>query len=298
MEVKQIKIKDKNYPIRLREISNPPKELYVLGDETLLNKISVAIVGSRDCDEYGKIQTQRFASYLSQKNICIVSGLARGVDSYAHYYSKNKAGKTIAVLASGFNNIYPPENSILFDKILKDGGCIISEWEPKIGIDMHRFPARNRIISGLSVGTLVVESKYRSGTTITAHEAMKQRREVFCIPGNINSSKSYGVNKLISEGANLVTSPTDIIDILEYDKYLVEEDNKVEPEYKDIYDLIGTIPTTSNEISRKLKIDINEINEKLLMLEIDGFIKQKIRGRYIRSIEEEKSCIKDIKQEK
>ncbi len=281
MEVKIIKKDNKKYPKRLKEIRNPPKELYVLGDELLLNKVSIAIVGSRDCDEYGKIQTQRFASYLSQKGICIVSGLARGIDSYAHYYSKDKAGKTIAVIASGFNNIYPPENTILFDEILKDGGCIISEWPPETKIDMHRFPVRNRIISGLSVGILVVEAKYRSGTNITAHEAVKQKREVFCIPGNINSTKSYGSNRLIAEGASLVTSPKDIIETLEYDNYLIEEINSVKPEYNNIYQLVGSIPITANELSRKLKIDINEVNEKLLMLEIDGFIQQPTRGKYI-----------------
>lgn len=251
----------------------------LFGDELLLNKISIAVVGSRDCDEYGKIQTQRFSSFLAQKNICIVSGLARGVDSIAHYYSKDKIGKTIAVLASGFEHIYPPENNILCEEIINAGGCIISEWPPETEVDMHRFPARNRIISGLCTGTLVVESKYRSGTNITAHNAMKQRREVFCIPGNINSTRSRGANKLISEGANLVTSPVDILQFLELEGYEIEK-RQVEPEYKEIYEKIGTIPTTANQISRNTAMPISQINEILLMLELDGFIEQTLPGKY------------------
>lgn len=252
----------------------------LFGDYSLLNKISIAVVGSRDCDEYGRTQTQRFSSYLAQKNICIVSGLARGVDSIAHYYSKDKEGKTIAVLASGFEHIYPPENNLIFEEILNDGGCIISEWSPETEVDMHRFPIRNRLISGLSVGTLVIESKYRSGTNITAHNAMKQRREVFCIPGNIDSIRSYGANRLIAEGANLVTSPRDIIEILEFDGYVIEN-IKVKPEYKDVFEQIGTIPITANQIARNLSITINKTNEMLLILELDGFIEQPFLGKYI-----------------
>lgn len=281
MEFEIINISDEDYPKRLKEIKNPPKELYILGDKLLLNKISISIVGSRDCDEYGKTQTKRFASYLAQNNICIVSGLARGIDSYAHYYSKDKEGKTIAVLASGFNHIYPPENRILFDSILKEGGCIVSEWEPETEVDMHRFPARNRIISGLSVGTLVVQSKYRSGTNITAHNAIKQRRELFCIPGNISSPKSQGVNRLIEEGGMLVTSPRDILETLNFDGYEIEE-KEVETEYKDVYQLIGQIPVTANQLARKLKQTISKVNEVLVMLEIDGFIEESVPGKYIR----------------
>lgn len=217
---------------------------------------------------------------MSQKNICIVSGLARGVDSIAHYYSKDKEGKTIAVLASGFEHIYPPENRLLYEEILKDGGCIISEWPPETEVDMHRFPTRNRVISGLSVGTLVVEAKYRSGTNITAHDAMKQRREVFCIPGDIDSIRSYGANRLIDEGAYLVMSPKDIIDILEIDGYIIE-DKKVQSEYQDVYELIGTLPITANEIARITKKNISRINEILLMLELDDFIKQVSPGKYV-----------------
>lgn len=278
-----IEFNDSEYPKRLKEIKNPPKKLYILGDKQILNNTSIAIVGSRDCDSYGTSQTRRFASYLAQKGITIISGLARGVDSIAHYYSIDKVGKTVAVIASGFDHIYPSENKILFNKIIENGGCVISEWPPETEVDMYRFPVRNRVISGLAVGTLVVEAKYRSGTNITAHNAMAQGRELFCIPGNINSSKSYGANRLIAQGGNLVTSPKDIIEILEYDGFISENEKKVLPEYEEVYNLIGNIPTSANEVSYILKESVIKINEILLMLEIDGFIIKNRVGKYIRN---------------
>ena len=277
--MKIIKLKDNNYPKRLREIDNPPKEIYVLGDDSLLNKISIAIVGSRKCSKYGEEQAKRFSSFLSQKGICIVSGLARGIDTIAHMYSKDKTGKTIAVVASGFKHIYPSENKILVEQIINEGGAIVSEWTPETEVDLHRFPARNRIISGLSVGTLVVESSYRSGSNITAHNAMKQKRAVFAIPGNINSAGSIGTNRLIEQGACLVTSPNDIIETLEFEGYKLDE-KKVKPEYEEILSLIGTMPISASEISRNINKNISEINQKLLMLELDGFVEQTSIGKY------------------
>lgn len=173
---------DEKYPKKLHEIKNHPKKLHAMGNFDLLNKNAIAIVGSRDCNKYGIQQARRFAGYLSQKNLCIVSGLARGIDTIAHEHSMKNKGRTIAVIASGFKHIYPKENQKLFDDILKNDGLIISEWEPNIKVDMQRFPRRNRIISGMTAGTLVIQSKYRSGSNITAHSAMKQGREVFCIP--------------------------------------------------------------------------------------------------------------------
>lgn len=214
-----IKEDDKLYPERLKKIKEHPKTLYTLGNINLLNKISLAIVGSRKYDNYGLEQTKKFASYLAEKDICIVSGLARGIDTIAHTYSKNKIGKTIAVIASGFNYIYPKENKKLVKEIIEQGGLLISEWDEDIPIATYKFPRRNRIISGLSVGTLVVEATCKSGSVITAKYAMTQNREVFCIPGNLDKARSSGTNMLISEGANLVMSPQDILDMLEYDGF-------------------------------------------------------------------------------
>ncbi len=276
-----IKDTDERYPRRLKEIKGCPKKLYVKGDSSLLDNPSIAIVGSRDIDQYGFEQAKRFSSFLSEQGLTVISGLARGVDTVAHEYSKDKKGKTIAVLASGFNHIYPEENKKLYNEIIEEGGCIITEWEEDTPVDMNRFPKRNRIISGLSVATLVVEAKYKSGSTITARYSMKQRKPVFCIPGNIDKVRSGGTNKLISEGAYLVVSPSDILEILEYEGDNFTKEHKVKNEYMEIYQNIGTIPITPNEISRITNKKVNEVNEILFMLEVDNFIKNIGAGKYV-----------------
>ncbi len=284
MEIKVLNKKCNDFPTLLKELKDCPEELYCMGNIELLNKPSIAIVGTRDIDEYGISQTKRFSSILSQKGLTIVSGLARGVDSYAHFSSMKNDGKTIAVIASGFNHIYPPENIGLFNEILENDGLIISEWEPDKEVDMRMFPRRNRIISGLSVGTLVIEAKFRSGSGITARLANDQNREVFCIPGDIDNIRSVRTNLLIMNGANLVTSPYDILDTLEYDN-LFEKNNKeikLDEEYKEIIDKIGDTPINANRIARIIEKPISYVNERLTILELDGFIKSDNRGNYNR----------------
>lgn len=261
-------------------IHDYPKELYLEGNIDLLKKPSIAIVGSRVPTEYGKRQAQRFSKSLSKAGICIISGLANGIDTIAHVNSMEEEGRTIAVIASGINNIYPPENKILVEKILENDGLIISEWEPNEKVYMSRFPRRNRIVSGLSDGVLVVEANSKSGSTITARYAKKQRREVLCIPGRIDEVRSGGTNKLIQEGANLIISPKDIMEIMEWK----EQENEVplDGEYKEIYEVIGELPQSADEIALRLNKSIQEVNEKLFMLEVDGFIKSLPGDMYIR----------------
>ena len=188
-------------------------------------------------------------------------------------------GRTIAVIASGINNIYPPENKILAEKILENDGLIISEWEPDEKVNMSRFPRRNRIISGLSDGVLVVEANLKSGSGITARYARKQKKEVFCIPGRIDEKRSSGTNKMIQEGANLVMSPKEIMQILEFE---VEEKICLDGDYKDIYDAIGFVKQSADEIAKRVNKSIQEVNEKLFMLEVDGFIEGLPGDKYIR----------------
>ena len=218
-DVYEIKNIDKEYPKRLRKIKGMPQVIYAKGNIDLLNNYGIGIVGSRDCDEYGINNAKRFADYLSKKGITIISGLAKGIDSIAHMYSMKNIGKTIAVLPCGFNNIYPKENIKLANIIIENGGLLISEWSPNVKADIYRFPQRNRIISGLSIGVLVVESKCKSGSNITAYNAMKQGRSVFSIPGDMDNERSKGTNMLIKEGAYPVSEPMDIIDILEFEGY-------------------------------------------------------------------------------
>ena len=226
-----ISIKEEKYPRILKDIYDPPISLYVKGNTKILNNKSIAIVGCRDSTEYGKKAAKYFSYNLSKEGINIVSGLARGIDSYAHIgnvcalgekhkeedklkinIQKNnfQFGKTIAVVGNGLDMVYPKENKYLFDKIIETGGTIISEYPLGTKPDKMNFPARNRIVSGMSKGIIVIEAKEKSGTLITVDFALEQGRDVYVVPGNINSINSVGTNELIKQGARLVTRYNDI----------------------------------------------------------------------------------------
>ena len=229
-----IHICEKSYPQILKQIYDAPVSLYIRGNKEILNGENVGIVGCRNCTDYGKKAAKYFGYNLSkEKSINIVSGLAKGVDSYAHWGSvganietkgdKNcgkkysgcgkqdiDCGKTIAVLGNGLDMIYPKENIELANEIIRNGGAIISEYPCGTKPDKMNFPARNRIISGISQGVIVIEAKEKSGTLITVDFALEQGRDVFVVPGNINSMNSVGTNDLIKQGAKMVTSYEEI----------------------------------------------------------------------------------------
>ena len=205
-----VSINEKEYPENLKQIYDPPISLYIRGNKEILNQKNMAIVGCRNCSEYGKKATKYFAYQLAKDKFNIVSGLARGVDSYAHLATLCAKGKTIAVLGNGLDQIYPKENIRLANEILKNGGAIISEYPLGTKPEKMNFPARNRIISGMSNGVIVVEAKEKSGSLITADFALEQGREVYAVPGNINSVNSVGTNFLIKQGAKIVTHYSDI----------------------------------------------------------------------------------------
>ncbi|MGN1269561.1 MAG: DNA-processing protein DprA [Clostridia bacterium] len=211
LSMKTIYQAQKEYPQKLNKIYAPPSKLYVFGDEAILNKPSIAIIGCRQASEYGKRIAFKFAYELAQKGIIIISGLAKGIDTYAHLGAVKAQGKTIAVLGSGVAHIYPEENKNLCKEIIKTGGAIITEYEKEMKPLKMNFPIRNRIISGLSNGVLVVEAKQRSGTLITVDYALEQGKDVFVIPGNITNQNSYGTNELIKQGAIPVTNVKDIL---------------------------------------------------------------------------------------
>ena len=202
----------KEYPEKLNNIYASPAKLYLVGDELVLNKPSIAIIGCRDASNYGKRVAFNFAYELAKEGFTIVSGLARGIDTYAHLGAVKANGKTIAVLGSGLKHIYPAENKELCSEIIKKGGAIITEYEPYTRPLPMNFPPRNRIISGLSNGVLVIEAKQKSGTLITVDHALEQGKDVFVIPGNITNINSYGTNELIKQGAKLVTNIQEIIE--------------------------------------------------------------------------------------
>ena len=213
-----ININDKKYPQILKQIYDPPISLYIKGNVEILNGKNIAIVGCRNSSKYGEEAAKYFAYNLSTKGINIISGLARGIDTYAHignlgammHNGNDICGKTIAVVGNGIDIIYPKENKYLEEKIIKSGGCIISEYPLGTKPEKFNFPARNRIISGLSKGVLVIEARAKSGTLITIDFALQQGRDVYVVPGNINSVNSVGTNDLIKQGAKLVTRVEEI----------------------------------------------------------------------------------------
>lgn len=210
-DIKIINISDDNYPAKLKNIYAPPITIFAKGDISLLNSKSIAIVGSREPSKYGIYVAEKFSKELSKEGVTIVSGLARGIDTFAHVGALSSFGKTIAVLGSGIDVVYPKENAKYYREI-SEKGLIISEYIVGTAPESKNFPQRNRIISGLSDGVLVVEARKNSGTMITTDFALEQGKELYVIPGNITSNLSAGTNNLIKEGAKLVT---DVYEILE-----------------------------------------------------------------------------------
>ena len=210
----RVDINSKFYPERLKNIYSPPKQLFCLGNLELLNhKNNIAMIGSRNCSFYGERAAKDFAFNLAKNDVCIVSGLAKGIDSFSHIGALNAKGKTIAVLGSGLDNVYPKENQKLFQTIVNNNGLVITEYPMGTSALKQNFPARNRIISGLSDSVLVIEARRNSGTNITVNFALEQGKDVFVLPGNIYSKNSDGTNYLIIEGAIPVLSYKDILKI-------------------------------------------------------------------------------------
>ena len=307
-----LEITDNKYPKKLLNIKKPPPKLYVEGNVKLLSNVNIAIVGARNCSEYGIKYTKKFAKYISKAGVTIISGLANGIDSIAHEVSKIYKGSTIAVLGSGLSNIYPKENENLFKEIIQNGGCVVSEYEPEYEVNAKNFPRRNRIISGLSDGILVIESRFRSGSNITAKYGFEQNKKVFCLPRDIGITLGVGTNNLIKMGAHLITKPSEILEevipkkqclICENNKRKItkirkvnfsntkinlnkyvnkNKSNKIKDEYKELYNLISYIPKDIHYFVTKSGLEISQINEKLTMLELEGHIKSLPGNNYVR----------------
>lgn len=287
IEVQKIKYEDEKYPDTLRNIAYPPKQLYVVGDVTLLKEKCMSIIGSRVCTPKGAEIAEGFAKKLSKRKICIVSGMAKGIDTSAHIGALKAGGRTIAVLGGGFNHIFPKENKNLFLEIIKNGGAVVSEYAENVATSSQGFIQRNRIVSGLSMGVLVVEAKTRSGTSITADFARRQGKKVFCIAHGIEEKEGIGTNRLIKNGAKLVTCVDDILKELKINSEK-NVDNKQEKtieivnipkEYEEVYKSITKEPISIDEICKKTKLEISEVNYKLTMLELEGYI-EKLPGNF------------------
>ena len=271
---------DEEYPEPLKKIYFPPLIIYTLGKFTAADEFSIAVVGTRQPSIYGKLQAEKFSNELASKNITIVSGLARGIDSIAHEAALKANGRTIAVIGSGLDVIYPPENKKLFERI-KENGVIVSEFELGTKPDAQNFPRRNRIISGLSLGALIIETKFTGGAMQTAAYALDQNREVFALPGNVNVIQSEGPNSLIQRSeAKLVTCPEDILVELEakLKPNLIERVQRPTIELnlfeQKVYEFLDTEPKHIDDISIATSMNISDCLVNLLTLEFKGVVKQ------------------------
>lgn len=279
---------DEDYPELLKKIYFPPLIIYTLGNFIEQDKYCLAIVGTRQPSPYGKIETEKFSSELSEKKITVVSGLARGIDSIAHESALKSNGRTIAVIGSGLDVIYPPENKKLFSQI-KENGVIISEFELGTKPDAQNFPRRNRIISGISLGTLIIETKLNGGAMQTAAYALDQNREIFAVPGNLNIQQSEGPNALIQRGeAKLVTCVEDI---------LLELNLKLKPEVginiprpsveltlfeEKVFNVLTNESKQIDEIASLTSMATSDCLVNLLTLEFKGLVKQLPGKMFIR----------------
>ncbi len=276
-----ITLKDDEYPKRLKDIYDPPALLYVRGELRRDDELAVAIVGSRKTAPYGRWVTEKIGEDLARHGVSVVSGMARGIDSLAHKGAIQGGGRTIAVLGCGVDVIYPSENRTLFHQII-DHGAVVSEFPMGSPPEAGHFPKRNRIISGLSMGVVIVQAGAESGSLITAGYALEQGREVFAVPGNVGAEGSRGTNQLIKDGAKLVESSEDILEeILPQWKREEEGAQKAEKSGPDLvgeeeilYGLLGEDPLHIDAIIRESQLDPGKVSSLLLNLELKGLISQ------------------------
>ncbi|MFH1393107.1 MAG: DNA-processing protein DprA [Patescibacteria group bacterium] len=283
-----IKKSSPNYPEILKEISGAPKQLYVRGELPDNHEMNFAIVGTRAASEYGKTLASKIAKELAELGFNIVSGLALGIDTMAHSGALEGKGRTIAVLGSAIDDasIYPSANFKLVRQIISSGGAVISEYAPGTKSEIWFFPERNRIISGLSRGVLVVEAPEKSGALITARMALEQNRDVFAIPGSIFSKNSVGTNTLIKSGAKVVTSVDDILEELNLTELKTKKKSNdkegLSDEEKTILDIIEKEPINIDKICETSKMSASQVLSAVSVLEIKGIIKNIGGGKFAR----------------
>lgn len=278
LEVQLLTIYDADYPSRLKEIFQPPPLLYVRGELTPQDDSSVGVVGTRSPSVYGKELTSRIVPELVRSGVTIVSGLARGIDSVAHHAALDAGGRTIAVLGNGIDVVYPSENRALSNLIV-GRGALVTDYPLGTKPDAFNFPARNRIISGLSMGTVVIEAQRSSGALITADYALDQNREVFAFPGRTTDRGSSGCNRLIREGrAKLVASSEDILEELDLTAAVQQLEIKAvlpaNNEESHLLSLLSHEPVHVDELSRQTSMASPTVASTLLMLELKGAVRQ------------------------
>lgn len=293
LKISIITLLDSAYPSYLKEIFAPPPIIYLKGKISVVQKTAVAVVGTRMPTVYGKKVTDSICSELVEQKLVIVSGLARGIDTAAHQSCLIHKGETVAVQGCGLDRCYPPENRDLSEKIVENG-VLLSEFPLGTPPEAYNFPRRNRIISGLSTAVLVVEAGIKSGSLITAHYALQQNREIFAVPGPINSPMSNGTFNLIREGAIPARSGYEIAESLKITTLSVKNHTScpsagfsmelLQDSEKEIFEQLSNVPARIDDISTKTGIEIAGLYPLLLNLELKGFIRQISGQMYVTSI--------------
>lgn len=287
---KVLTYQDPAYPLLLREIHNPPMVLFVKGREIPLEQTFVGLVGSRNPTHYGLKTAERISMALAKRGAGVVSGLARGIDGSAHGGCLRAKGFTIGVLGTGIDVVYPKSNGKLFDQMVHEG-AVLSEFPMGTAPEPRNFPIRNRVISGLARGVAVIEATRKSGSLITAALALEQNREIFAVPGSIDSFKSTGTHWLIKQGAKLIESADDILDELWFLKQSTGMKKEREPLLpkgkmdgveRTLYDIIGNYPIHIDQIARTGAMDAGQVAMILLKMELNGTIRQLPGKMYIR----------------
>ena len=287
--IKFLTFEDENYPCMLKNIDNPPSVLYYKGDLKSCNlERTLAVVGSRRATRYAKEALEKIISEFQNTDICIVSGLASGIDTTAHVAALDNNLKTIGVIASGFDYTYPAANKELYKKIEDGSGAVVTEYYPTFQPIKFRFPQRNRIVSGLSYGTLVAEASLKSGALITANLTLEQGRELMCIPGLITNPNTEGIYKLLKSGATLVTCADDILEALGWE-VKVEQGNlfnlpDLSDDEKIIYEALEIEEKCVDELQAFTKLSIDNLLMYLTTMELKGIIKQVDGDRYKRAV--------------
>lgn len=282
-DVRVLTLLDEDYPRLLRDIDQSPPVIYLKGELTPADEFAVAVVGTRRVTAYGQQITRDTSIFLAGHGLTIVSGLARGVDALAHQHALEAGGRTIAVLGSGVDIIYPPEHRRLADAIIENG-AVISDYPLGTQPEGINFPPRNRIISGLSLATIVVEAGERSGALITADFALEQGRDVFAVPGNVLSPASRGTNNLIQEGAYAMVSPQDVLDVLDLSQIDAIKDARqalpADTTEAKILQVIDYEPIHVDEICHRVGLAVEKVSAALTMMELKGMVQHVGGMRY------------------
>lgn len=268
---------DPGYPRRLKDIDQPPPVLYLRGELRPEDEWTVAVVGTRRVSAYGRQMAEEIAGTLARSGVTVVSGLARGVDAIAHQTCLNAGGRTVAVLGSGVDRIYPPENRKLADQIIARG-ALVSDYSPGTPPEGVNFPPRNRIISGLSMAVVVVEAGETSGALITASFAAEQGREVFALPGNVTAPQSRGTNRLIRDGAHPLLDPAEILEALELEMVTQHRTARVvlpsDALEARLFETLGSEPLHVDDIRARTELPIEKVTATLAMMELKGMVRQ------------------------